>query len=465
MSSNPTNVNRVTDDRFSRLKALQRPASLLQTKIGTDAAGNQLEEVGRLPGTSEAERLATLLGATVCRNSHGEHLSLVSIHGEYAPCNPGSSALHLLMPNAPVEVADPKQWLFLDTETTGLSGGTGTYPFLLGIAWWEGAGLKIEQLFMREYSEERSLLWALAKRLEERPVLVTFNGKSFDWPLLETRFRMTRSLPPPTPCAHLDFLHPARNLWRLKLGSVKLSLLERHILNWDRGEDLTSDQIPRLYLDFVRRGHAEPLVPVFLHNQMDLRGLAGLANRILSILGDDRPAMQDGLELYGLSRICERRGQAERARRTYEQSIGSLLPIETDRAARAALARLAKRDGDLERARELWEAMRGNSHEGYEAFEQLAIYYEHDAGNTQQALTTTREALAQLRRAHQVGMIAADKYRKTKVQFEHRRSRLERKTGNMHPDLFEEATPPIDWPRLGNLWVNSKLSAGSVLSK
>jgi tetratricopeptide (TPR) repeat protein len=177
---------------------------------------------------------------------------------------------------------------------------------------------------------------------------------------------------------------------------------------------------------------------------MDLRGLAGLANRILSILGDDRPAMQDGLELYGLSRICERRGQAERARRTYEQSIGSLLPIETDRAARAALARLAKRDGDLERARELWEAMRGNSHEGYEAFEQLAIYYEHDAGNTQQALTTTREALAQLRRAHQVGMIAADKYRKTKVQFEHRRSRLERKTGNMHPDLFEEATPPID---------------------
>ena len=104
-----------------------------------------------------------------------------------------------------------EQWLFLDTETTGLAGGTGTYPFLVGLAWWEGGGLEVEQLFMREYSEERSLLAALAERLAERPVLVTFNGKSFDWPLLETRYRMTRTIAPPEPLAHLDFLHPARN--------------------------------------------------------------------------------------------------------------------------------------------------------------------------------------------------------------------------------------------------------------
>ena len=103
----------------------------------------------------------------------------------------------LLMPDAPEEVADPEQWLFLDTETTGLAGGTGTYAFLVGLAWWEGGGLEVEQLFMRDYSEERSLLAALAERLAERPVLVTFNGKSFDWPLLETRYRMTRTIPPP----------------------------------------------------------------------------------------------------------------------------------------------------------------------------------------------------------------------------------------------------------------------------
>jgi uncharacterized protein YprB with RNaseH-like and TPR domain len=441
MASNAESVSRIIADRFSRLKALQRPP-LPQATAGSESAASpsQGSSDREAQATTGSQRLATLLGATVRHNDHGEHLLLHSCHGEYAPYTPDPAALHLLLPNAPAEVADPKQWLFLDTETTGLSGGTGTYPFLVGIAWWEGAELKIEQLFMREYSEERSLLSALAERVEERPVLVTFNGKSFDWPLLETRFRMTRSIPPPTLRAHLDFLHPARNLWRLKLGSVKLSLLERHVLNWDRGEDLLSGQIPRLYLDFVRSGYAEPLVPVFLHNQMDLRGLAGLANRILSILGDEKSITQDGLELYGLSRICERRGHAERARKTYEQSIGSVLPMETDRVARAALARLAKRDGDLERARELWQGMLGNSREGYEAYEQLAIYYEHDACNAQQALATTLEALAQLRRAHQAGMIDADYYRKAKLQFEHRRSRLERKIGNLHLDLFEDAT-------------------------
>ncbi len=241
-----------------------------------------------------------------------------------------------------------------------------------------GGGLEVEQLFMREYSEERSLLAALAERLAERPVLVTFNGKSFDWPLLETRFRMTRTISPPSPRAHLDFLHPARNLWRLRLGSVRLSELERHVLGWDRGDDLAAELIPRIYLNFVRYGHADPLVPVFQHNQMDLRGLARLAGHILSLLGEETIS-QDGLELYGVSRICERRGEVKRARKLYEQSIASALPVETDRAARTALARLAKRDGDTDLARELWGSMLGNSREGYEAYEQLAIYFEHQA--------------------------------------------------------------------------------------
>ena len=289
---------------------------------------------------------------------------------------------------------------------------------------------------MREYSEERSMLAAVAERLNERPVLVTFNGKSFDWPLLETRFRMTRAIAPPPVRAHLDFLHPARNLWRLRLGSVKLSQLERHVLGWDRGEDMSSGDIPRIYLEFVRGGNAEPLVPIFLHNQMDLRGLAGLAGRILSIFGDQEKALEDGLELYGLSRICERRWQAERARATYEMSLGTVLPAVTDRAARASLAQLAKRDRDFDRASELWESMLGNSREGYEAYEQLAIHYEHEARNAQRALALTREALAQLRRAHQLAMIAADQYRASKLQFEHRRLRLERKTQAMSPSLF-----------------------------
>ena len=346
--------------------------------------------------------------------------------------------MRLFAPEAHEDALDLQRWLFLDTETTGLSGGTGTYPFLVGLAWWEGGGLKIEQLFMREYSEERSLLAALAERVEERPVLVTFNGKSFDWPLLETRYRMTRKLAVPTPKAHLDFLHPARNLWRLRLGSVKLAQLERHVLAWDRGEDLPSGQIPRIYQDFVRCGYADPLVPVFLHNQMDLRGLSALASRILTLLAEDESSASDGLELYGLSRMCERRGETSRARKLYEQTLGSELPRSEDRVARASLARLAKRDGDWARARELWESLLGNSREGYEAYEQLAVYFEHHARQPQRALSITREALAQLRRANQTRMIAAVIYRSTKNRLEHRRIRLERKLGQIPSMMWLE---------------------------
>jgi len=434
------NVSRTTPDRFARLKALERPSTVPLSGHEVGSAGNQVEEesIGRASGVAiGSERLALILGASVKRNDHGEHLSLHCWHGDHAPCAPDAAALRLLAPDAPQEVADAQQWLFLDTETTGLAGGTGTYPFLVGLAWWEGGGLEVEQLFMREYSEERSLLAALAERLAERPVLVTFNGKSFDWPLLETRYRMTRTIPPPAPRAHLDFLHPARNLWRPRLGSVRLSQLERHVLGWNRGADVMSELIPSIYLDFVRRGHADPLVPVFQHNQMDLRGLAGLSGRILSLLSDREPTSGDGLELYGVSRICERRGELKRARKLYEQSIASVLPMETDHAARAALARLARRDGDLARARELWESTLGNSREGYEAYEQLAIYYEHEAREPRRALTIVREALAHLRRANQVGTITATTYRRAKARFELRLVRLERKAGRTLLDAFD----------------------------
>ena len=432
-------MSQTTIDRFARLKALQRPSVLPLSGHAVGPVENPVvgEAIDSASGSViGAERLALILGATVKRNGHGEHLSLHCWHGGHAACDPDAAALRLLAPNAPEDIADAQQWLFLDTETTGLAGGTGTYPFLVGLAWWEGGGLEVEQLFMREYSEERSLLVALAERLAERPVLVTFNGKSFDWPLLETRYRMMRTIPPPVPRAHLDFLHPARNLWRLRLGSVRLSQLERYVLGWDRVADIASELIPRIYLDFVRGGRAEPLVPVFQHNQMDLRGQAGLSGRILSLLGDKEGTSQDGLELYGVSRICERRGEAKRARRLYEQLIASALPEETDRVARAALARLAKRDGDFARAHELWESVLGNSREGYEAYEQLAIYYEHEAREPRRALALAREALDQLRRANQVGTVAATEYRRTKGRFEHRMLRLERKASRTLLDTF-----------------------------
>jgi tetratricopeptide (TPR) repeat protein len=239
---------------------------------------------------------------------------------------------------------------------------------------------------------------------------------------------MNRKIPLPALRAHLDFLHPARNLWRLRLGSVRLSELERHVLSWDRGADLLSDLIPRTCLDFVCGGAPERLVPIFHHNQMDLRGLAAPSGRILSLLGDAETQGQDGLELFGVSRLCERRGENTRARKLYEKSIASVLPAETDRAARRSLARLAKRDGDFALACGLWKGALGNSRQGYEAYEQLAIYYEHEARDPEQALEVVRQALNELRRANQTGNIAPSAYREIKARFDHRMTRLERKS-------------------------------------
>jgi uncharacterized protein YprB with RNaseH-like and TPR domain len=428
-------------DRVRGLKALRRscsvsaPASLeWQRSVVNDY---------REPHTrgaavrNEPDRLGQILGATAKINQYGEHLSLDCWCGEPARYIPNIEALRLFMPGAPEAVADPERWLFLDTETTGLAGGSGTYAFLVGIAWWEGGGLEIEQFFMREYSEERSLLFALAERMAERPVLVTFNGKSFDWPLLETRYRMSRKLPPPVPRAHLDFLHPARTLWRLRLGSVRLSELESHVLGWERGADLLSGLIPQIYFDYLRGGPPERLVPVFHHNQMDLRSLAALSSRILSLLGDAENVGQDGFELFGVSRICERRGNKTRARKLYEKSIAFVLPAETDREARRSLARLAKREGDFTLACELWEAAVGNSRHGYDAYEQLAIYYEHNARNPGQARQVVQQAIDELRRANQMGDISSSAYRKIKAKFDQRMARLERKAGQTQLEAFD----------------------------
>jgi len=156
-----------TADRFARLKALQRPSTppLSGPEIGP--AQSPVEEAfGGASGIATgAERLALILVASVKRLLHREHLSLHCWHGGHAPYIPNAAALRLLAPDAPEDIADAKRWLFLDTETTGLAGGTGTYPFLVGLGWWEGGGLQVEQLFMREYSEEPSLLAALAERL------------------------------------------------------------------------------------------------------------------------------------------------------------------------------------------------------------------------------------------------------------------------------------------------------------
>jgi uncharacterized protein YprB with RNaseH-like and TPR domain len=170
---------------------------------------------------------------------------------------------------------DPRRMLLLDTETTGLSGGTGTLPFLIGMAWFEDESLKVEQLFLRRPGEEAPMLARLAERMAWTDVLVTYNGKSFDWPLLCTRAVMNRVKVPP-PRAHLDLLHAARRVFGARVGSARLVAMEEAVLAMRRDRDVDGAEIPTLYWQFVRGSEGSLVTPVIEHNANDLVALAAL---------------------------------------------------------------------------------------------------------------------------------------------------------------------------------------------
>jgi len=249
----------------------------------------------------------------------------------------------------------------------------------------------------------------VARRLAERPVLVTFNGKTFDWPLLENRFAMTRAIAVPRLAAHLDLVHPARALWRPRLGSVRLVDLERYVLDpvrlgWHRDDDVASTVIPQQYFDFLRGGPVEPLVAILRHNQMDLRGLAALFGKINALLAHEcRTDEVESLDLFGLSRFLQRRGDAQRAHSTCAQAIALGLPFEFDRQARGELALLAKRRGEHESAAALWEELAKDEEDGVQACEQLAIYHERRRKDFGSALEFAQLALGKARRMQSFG--------------------------------------------------------------
>jgi hypothetical protein len=336
----------------------------------------------------------------------------------------GSRALRLIASKSVDSLCDSSQWLFLDTETTGLSGGTGTYAFLVGLAWWEEDGFAVEQHFMRDHSEEPSLLLEVLERLAQRRVLVTFNGKSFDWPLLQTRYQVTRVGAIPEPAAHLDLLHPARQLWGVRLESVALAQLERHILRLDRGQDIPSETIPQRYFDFLRGGPPDAIVEVFHHNQMDLCGLASLALHITRMLAD--PEQSDGCasELFGISRLLQRRGEERLAGLIYQRALQGGLPKAAEQVAQRELALLAKRGRNFELSNALWEKLLEDPAEGWRAYEQLAIYYEHCASLPERAGLLSREALVRLQESVRAGRIPPHKYRHWHASFQHRLARL-----------------------------------------
>jgi len=390
------------------LDDLRRVIRRIETRRPKRPAPQPIEEVlgGELVDTGEGKLL-------VVRREY----PLSHRHGRRALGAALETPLDLLSALARAEqpIEDARRLLFLDAETTGLAGGTGTYAFLVGAAWLEDDRLVLAQHFMRDFDEEPALLAALRPLLERASGLVTFNGATFDLPLLETRFLMTRRRWPAA-LPHLDLLRPARRIWAAYLPDCRLATLEREVVGVMREDDIAGGLIPALYFDFLRSRRAAPLARVLAHNRDDILTLVGLFGWFGQAL-TSRDELTAG-ELGGLGRLWEP-VDVERALDCYRAALGAGLSGAPAQAVRLNLAKWEKRFARWDVACSLWEEAARDAGFDPRPWEELAKFHEHRRRDFVAARSIVQDALG----------LAEDAGVSPRVRdaFAYRRARLERR--------------------------------------
>jgi uncharacterized protein YprB with RNaseH-like and TPR domain len=296
--------------------------------------------------------------------------------------------------------------VFLDTETTGLAGGTGTHVFLIGLGFFAtdpfgDSQFVVRQYFLRQLREERALLHGLGVALADGGALVSFNGKSFDWPLLATRFTLHRHPLAGHAWPHLDLLHPARRVWKHRLASCALGNLEREVLGIHREGDIPGALIPDLYFRYLRDSDARPLLPVLRHNQSDIVSLLGLLIHLGAVLAATGTLTLPGADHYGLAALHAAHGRQDACIAAYRAALADpALSPALRRAAKLALASALKRARRWDEAVVLWrDLMRSEARRKAPdpwAYVELAKYQEHLARDYLAAIATVEAALALL---------------------------------------------------------------------
>jgi hypothetical protein len=317
--------------------------------------------------------------------------------------------------------------LCLDTETTGLGSAAGTVAFLIGLSWWEGERMRLLQLALPDHSEEGALLEALRAETPCNAWLVTYNGRTFDWPLLETRFRMSRGLPPVLD-GHLDLLLLVRRMFRHRLPDARLQTVERHLLRRHRAPDIPSSEIPAIYHSFLRGGPVGPLRIVARHNAEDVVTLG----RILAHLergygrGEARRWAPKG-DLVRLARLYRHEARIEEAVACLELAGEGVETGDPDVAlATVELARLLRREGRAAEAGVAWSRLvTAPGAIAALGWIELAKEREHRERNLPAAWAATDEALLALYRSRGNGN--AMFRRALEADVAHRRERLARR--------------------------------------
>ena len=307
---------------------------------------------------------------------HGiEHVTLEEVRA----CDPLFTGVRL----------DLSRLLFLDTETTGLSGGAGTVAFLIGVGWLEERGMVIRQYVLRDYPQEGAVLREIAGLFDRADTLITFNGKSFDLPLLESRMVLNRIRLQVTQYPHLDLLHAARRVYKLRLKRGSLSALEEDVLGMAREDDLPGAQVPQRYFDYLRTGEFALLEDVLRHNLQDVKSLAALTGHLCAVYRSPQ-ALSHAQDLFGVGRTLMRGGRTQQARACFKILGHSSMSSQ----ARMHLAISYRRGREWGEAVASLQEMIARGEGGTWPYTELAKYYEHVAHDIPQALACASAALA-----------------------------------------------------------------------
>lgn len=295
----------------------------------------------------------------------------------------------------------PEQLLYLDTETTSLSGGAGVIAFLVGVGWLESDRFVVRQYFMRDFDEEPAMLADLLELMQRFTGFVTYNGKCFDIPLLQVRYVMQRSRIALQSWPHLDLLHPARKLWKARCGSCSLGNLEKAILGMGEREcDIPGEEIPAVYFDFVRGRRIERMRPVLEHNVQDIVSLAVLNEAAAYTVAN--PERCDVLDRYSVARWRERLGLWDESVRLFEDALAVELPEGLPLGARfialRTLGLMHRRARAYDSASEAWKRLCADPFPPHPmAWIELAKYNEHIVKRFEEALGCVEQAEESLR--------------------------------------------------------------------
>jgi uncharacterized protein YprB with RNaseH-like and TPR domain len=289
--------------------------------------------------------------------------------------------------------------LFLDTETTGLSGGTGTYVFLAGMGYQTSQGFTVKQFFLQDPAEEAAFLTALSEAISDFKGIVTYNGKSFDIPILKTRFILNGLTPPFSPLGHIDLLHLARRLWKYRLAQRNLGILETEILEMARSSDeIPGWMIPEMYIDYIRSGDARPLKGVFYHNAMDIVSLAAVMVRISRMISDgDHSDEFEGSEIMAAGELHQTLGRNTEAESFFITAAEKPMEKYHLLLNRRKMAEMYRKSANWDKAIPILVELAENGL--WEACCDLAKYYEHTARDFNQAVRYSQMGIVIVQKA------------------------------------------------------------------